>query len=105
MQYCIHLAALAAATAFYFSGACLATGNAPAYPLKPSLSGRYLVDQNAIPFMILGDSPQAAIGKLSPSNLDWYFANMQAILGIAWSQTTVTGSSPTATAGSPAKGP
>jgi hypothetical protein len=72
MRYGIHLAALAAATTFQFLGACFAAGNSLAYPLKPSPSGRYLIDQNDIPFLILGDSPQAAIGKLSPSNPNRY---------------------------------
>jgi hypothetical protein len=76
MDQGIYLTALAAAT-FYGLGACLAAGNSPAYPLKPSDGGRYLVDQNDVPFMILGDSPQAAIGKLSPSDADWYFANRE----------------------------
>jgi Protein of unknown function (DUF4038)/Putative collagen-binding domain of a collagenase len=77
MRYGIHLAVLVVTT-FHGLGACLAAGNSPAYPLKPSVSGRYLVDQNDVPFMILGDSPQAAIGKLSPPDADWYFANRQA---------------------------
>ena len=78
MRYGIHLAVLVVATTFHCLGPCFAAGNSPAYPLKPSLSGRYLVDQNNAPFMILGDSPQTAIGKLSPSDADWYFANREA---------------------------
>src|SRR5262245_49056012 len=36
----------------------------PAYPLKASANNRYLVDQNDVPFLMVGDSPQALIGKL-----------------------------------------
>ena len=36
-----------------------------AYPLKASANGRYLVDQNNVPFPIVGDSPQSLIGNLS----------------------------------------
>src|SRR5580765_3188924 len=31
---------------------------APAYPLKKSANGRYLVDQNGAPFLLAGESPQ-----------------------------------------------
>jgi len=37
----------------------------PAYPLKASANNRYLVDQNDVPFLMVGDSPQALIGNLS----------------------------------------
>src|SRR5262249_29640733 len=37
----------------------------PAYPLKVSANNRYLVDQNDVPFLMVGDSPQALIGNLS----------------------------------------
>ncbi len=46
-----------------------------AYPLRPSPNGRYLVDQNDVPFMIVGDSPQALIGNLSISDAAWYMKN------------------------------
>src|SRR5690242_2534821 len=36
--------------------------NVPAYPLRTSANNRYLVDQNNVPFMIVGDSPQSLIG-------------------------------------------
>src|SRR5947199_9894222 len=29
----------------------------PAYPLKPSANGRYVVDSNNVPFLIIGDAP------------------------------------------------
>jgi hypothetical protein len=43
----------------------LNSGTASAYPLKVSANNRYLVDENNVPFMIVGDSPQALIGNLS----------------------------------------
>ena len=36
-----------------------------AYPLKASPNQRYLVDQNNVPFLILGDSPQSMMVNLS----------------------------------------
>jgi Protein of unknown function (DUF4038)/Putative collagen-binding domain of a collagenase len=48
---------------------------APAYPLKVSANNRYLVDQNNVPFMIVGDSPQALIGNLSESEAAVYIVN------------------------------
>jgi hypothetical protein len=36
-----------------------------AYPLKVSANGRYLVDQNNIPFLIVGDDPQTMVTRLS----------------------------------------
>jgi hypothetical protein len=39
--------------------------NQVAFPLKVSANGRYLVDQNNIPFLIIGDAPQTIIGNLS----------------------------------------
>ena len=49
-----------------------------AFPLKPSTNNRYLVDQNNIPFLIVGDSPQALIVNLSESDADFYLADRQA---------------------------
>jgi hypothetical protein len=48
---------------------------APAYPLKKSTNGRYLVDQNDVPFLIAGDSPQALMVNLTEAEADMYFAN------------------------------
>jgi uncharacterized protein DUF4038/collagenase-like protein with putative collagen-binding domain len=53
-------------------------GAAPAYPVKVGPTGRYLVDQTGAPFMIVGDSPQAMIGKVSEADAELYFANRQA---------------------------
>ncbi len=54
------------------------SASAPAYPLKVSGNGRYLVDQNNIPFLIAGDSPQGLIYRLSEAQADSYFADRQA---------------------------
>lgn len=50
----------------------------PAYPVKVSANGRYLVDQNNTPFLIAGDSPQAMIYRLSEAQAGSYFADRQA---------------------------
>jgi hypothetical protein len=48
---------------------------APVYPLKKSANGRYLVDQNNVPYLITGDSPQALIVNLSEAQADTFFAD------------------------------
>jgi hypothetical protein len=48
------------------------------YPVKVSASGRYLVDRNNTPFLIVGDTPQGLMGRLSEAQADSYFANRQA---------------------------
>src|SRR5262245_18632145 len=53
----------------------IALNTAPAYPVKKGPTGRYLVDQNGIPFLIAGESPQAMIGNLSESEAELFFAN------------------------------
>jgi hypothetical protein len=45
------------------------------YPLKKSPNGRYLVDQKNVPFLIVGDSPQAIMVNISEADADSYFAN------------------------------
>src|SRR5262245_5446574 len=47
----------------------------PAYPLKASANNRYLVDQNDVPFLMVGDSPQALIGNLSPMEAKSFIEN------------------------------
>jgi chitodextrinase len=49
----------------------------PAYPLKIGANGRYMVDQNNEPFLIIGDSPQSLIVNISEADADYYFANRQ----------------------------
>lgn len=51
---------------------------APAYPLKASANNRYLVDQDNVPFLMIGDSPQALIGNLSQAEAATFFANRRA---------------------------
>ena len=48
------------------------------YPLKVSANGRYLVDQNNAPFLIVGDTPQGLMSHLSEAQADYYFADRQA---------------------------
>jgi uncharacterized protein DUF4038/collagenase-like protein with putative collagen-binding domain/glucodextranase-like protein/HYR domain-containing protein len=48
---------------------------APAYPLQKSANGRYLVDQNNVPYLIVGDSPQALIVNLSTNDAETYLAD------------------------------
>ena len=50
----------------------------PAYPLKRSPNGRYLVDQNSAPVLIIGDAPQALMVNLSEAEADAYFADRNA---------------------------
>jgi hypothetical protein len=49
----------------------------PTYPLKLSASRRYLLGQNDLPFLIVGDSPQGLMGRLTEEEADYYFANRQ----------------------------
>jgi len=51
---------------------------APAYPLKRSANGRYLVDQNNAPYLMIGDSPQALIVNLSEAEAEMFFADRNA---------------------------
>lgn len=51
---------------------------APAYPVKVSANGRYLVDQNNAPFLIAGDSPQGLISRLNEKEIEDFFADRQA---------------------------
>lgn len=52
-------------------------GADPAYPLKISASGRYLIDQNNRPFLIIGDAPQSLVANLSDADMDMYLADRQ----------------------------
>ena len=44
------------------------------YPLKPSANGRYLVDQNGTPVLVLGDSARSMVGNISTSDAATYLA-------------------------------
>ena len=48
------------------------------FPLKVSESGRYLVDQRNVPFLIVGDSPQSLIGNISVSDAEKFIASRKA---------------------------
>jgi hypothetical protein len=50
----------------------------PAFPLKAGTTGRYLVDRDGRPFLIVGDSPQALIANVSETQADRFFANREA---------------------------
>jgi Protein of unknown function (DUF4038)/Putative collagen-binding domain of a collagenase len=54
------------------------TAGAPAYPVKVSANGRFLVDQNNTPFLIVGDTPQGLISRLNEKEIDDFFADRQA---------------------------
>ena len=48
-----------------------------AFPLKASANNRYLVDQNNVPFLMVGDSPQSMPANLSEADAAGYIANRQ----------------------------
>ena len=50
----------------------------PVYPLKVSANKRYLVDQNNKPFLIVADSPQGLIYRLTEKQAEDYFADRKA---------------------------
>src|SRR5438094_4921122 len=47
----------------------------PAYPLKPSANGRYLVDSNNAPFLIIGDAPHSILANLNNADAATYVTN------------------------------
>ncbi|HUJ47400.1 MAG TPA: DUF4038 domain-containing protein [Rhizomicrobium sp.] len=63
--------------------ATLAVGQAaagpyvPVFPLKASANNRYLVDQNDVPFLMIGDAPQAMVGNLSLAQAKFFIKNRQ----------------------------
>lgn len=59
------------------SGAASHAANV-AYPLRKSANGRYLVDAQSVPFMVVGDSPQALMVNVSEAEADTFFADRQA---------------------------
>ena len=48
------------------------------FPLKVSANKRYLVDQTGAPFLIVGDSPQGLMGRLTEKEAEFYFADREA---------------------------
>lgn len=53
-------------------------GYRPAFPLRLSANHRFLVDRNNKPFLIVGDTPQGLMGRLTERDAEKYFANRQA---------------------------
>ncbi len=58
------------------TSATAADGSFP-FPVAVSTNGRYLVDQDGAPFMIVGDSPQCLSAHLTTQDMDYFFANRQ----------------------------
>jgi hypothetical protein len=56
-----------------FCGAVYAAS--PVYPVKISASGRYLVDQNNVPFLMVGDSPHTLVANLTSADAAFYLAD------------------------------
>lgn len=52
--------------------------SAAACPLRVSADHRYLVDQSGAPFLIVGDTPQGLMGRLTEKEADFYFADREA---------------------------
>lgn len=47
----------------------------PAYPLKASANGRYVVDNNNVPFFIIGDAPHSILANLNNTDATTYLTN------------------------------
>jgi Protein of unknown function (DUF4038)/Putative collagen-binding domain of a collagenase len=47
----------------------------PAYPLKRSANGRYVVDSNNVPFLIIGDAPHSILANLNNADTTTYLTN------------------------------
>jgi hypothetical protein len=52
-------------------------GSSSPYPLKASSNHRYLVDQNNVPVLLVGDSPHSMFVNLNSADLATYLANRQ----------------------------
>lgn len=48
------------------------------FPLKVSDNHRYLVDQTGKPFLMVGDTPQGLMGRLTEQDADYYFTDREA---------------------------
>ena len=53
-------------------------GSFPVYPLKGEPGRRYLLDQRDVPFMVVGDSPQALTVNLSVTDAEKFLADRRA---------------------------
>ncbi len=69
---------LLAVTLLFACGAAAYGETKPVYPLKVSPNKRYLVDSNNVPFLIVADSPQGLIYRLTEKQADEYFADRKA---------------------------
>ena len=47
----------------------------PAYPLKPSADGRYVVDINNVPFLIIGDAPHSILANVNNADATTYLTD------------------------------
>jgi hypothetical protein len=54
------------------------TSGAVAFPLKDSANGRYLVDQNNVPFLMVGDGPHSMITNVTVADATTYMADRAA---------------------------
>lgn len=75
-RFCISLTAIFAVSGL-ICGAFAGSARAYDLPLKVSADHRSLVDQNNVPFMIVGDAPQALVGNLSPADADFFMADRE----------------------------
>jgi hypothetical protein len=50
-------------------------GASVAFPLKTGANNRNLVDQNNVPFLMVGDAPQAMVGNISEDDAAYFIAN------------------------------
>jgi hypothetical protein len=66
------------AALFALSTLTISSSAAPGYPIKKSPNNHYLVDQNNIPFLIVGDSPQALIVNLTEAEASAFFVDRAA---------------------------
>ena len=60
------------------AGTNLSQAADPVYPVKVSGNGRYLVDQNNVPYLLTGDSTQNLTTQLSLADAEMFFADRQA---------------------------
>jgi hypothetical protein len=51
------------------------TNAPPAYPLRPNPNGRYVLDTNNAPFLVIGDSPHTLLVNLDESDAALYLNN------------------------------
>ena len=57
------------------AGLASGCGRRVAFPLKASTNKRYLVDQKNVPFLMVGDAPQAMMGNLSEQEATTFILN------------------------------